>query len=286
VNELLRVRSDAVVPLIDAYVGSGRLPGDWSRYVEPTGLECDLDLVKRLATSAATLLTVDKMDRWLAPRLHCALRISRRAATDEGMWAWLALESRDFVEARFKKKNQVHPWRFRGAWSRNGVARLWWGAEMTRNGPTYTDVVTCFTRTRTAEFALELMYSWHRPAAIAFARVAEGSDGGPRLTDAQARALSTRLRVYLSLRALEAFDGDEDASEEFDAEWAKHTPSLSVLMKDDVAALVGPSTGKCEESEIGRLAAWFREVVREGDATPEGSVLEDVAESPGPDATT
>ncbi len=61
------------------------------------------------------------------------------------------------------------------------VSRLWWGAEMVRNGPSYEDVPRVFSRVRTAEFALELSYSRYRPAAIAFTRVA---DGCPRGADA------------------------------------------------------------------------------------------------------
>lgn len=30
-----------------------------------------------------------KSDAWLGPRLHAALRLTSREATDHGMWAWL-----------------------------------------------------------------------------------------------------------------------------------------------------------------------------------------------------
>jgi len=131
---------------------------------------------------------------------------------------------------------------------------------MTRNGPSYEDVRHCFARTRTAQFALELMYSWHRPAAIGFCRVAEGVNG-ERLTDARTRTLSTRLRVLLSLQCLEATGSRTlDVEDEFDEEWAQHRPSLASLM-GDLGTLKGPSTGGCEESAIDALSAWYREVL-------------------------
>lgn len=260
-DKLLRLKPEAVSRIVEAYVDTGQLVTDWTKYTEDTGHHCDLALLKALSSRAASLLKMEDMDPWLAPRLHCALRIPRRLAVDGAIWTWLALNCHEFIEARFRQPNRkIHPWRYYGGWSRNGLSRLWWGAEMTRNGPSYDDVKHCFARTRTAQFALELMYSWHRPAAIAFCRVAEGVNG-ERLTDARARGLSTRLRVLLSLHCLESMGSKElDAEEEFDEDWAQHAPSLASLM-GDLGTLKGPSTGACDESAIDALAVWYREVL-------------------------
>jgi len=260
--ELRRVQSDAVVPLSEIIAANGRLPNGWAGSTESLGLECDLELVKQLAQKAATFLSSDQMDPWLAPRLHAALRIPRRIATDEGMWAWLAFQCQPFVDARFRKgREKLHPWRYRGAWSRNALSRLWWGAEMTRNGPDYSVVPLCFARTRTAQFALELQYSWDRAAAIAFTKVVEGADGGPRFSDDRTNALSTRLKVLLTLRSLDAFGaGDADDTEEFDSEWASHKPSFTSLVRDDIGAISGPATGTVSKSRVDELAVWFRQV--------------------------
>lgn len=261
--ELRRVKADAAVPLSEVIASTGRLPNGWATNTEPIGTDCDLELLKQLAQKAATFLPPDEMDAWLAPRLHAALRISRRIATDEGVWAWLAFHCQPFVDARFRKGNEkVHPWRYRGTWSRNALSRLWWGAEMTRNGSDYSAVPLCFARTRTAQFALELMYSWDRAAAIAFTRVAEGKDGGQKLSDRRMNGLSTRLKVLLTLRSLDGFGvGEEDDSEEFDAEWASHSPSFSSLVQDDLAKVKGPSTGVVGATRIDELSSWFRQVV-------------------------
>jgi hypothetical protein len=133
---------------------------------------------------------------------------------------------------------------------------------MTRNGPDYSAVPLCFARTRTAQFALELMYSWDRAAAIAFARVAEGADGGAKLSDDLTNALSTRLKVLLTLRSLDTFgSGEADDTEEFDMEWASHKPSFASLVREDSGAIVGPATGIVSPSRMDELAAWFRQVV-------------------------
>jgi hypothetical protein len=275
-TELRRVRPESIVMLSDVLAATGRLPAGWASATEGIGVECDLDLVKQLTDKAAAFLPSDQMDAWLAPRLHAALRVPRRMANDDGMWAWLAFQCPRFVEARFRKgKEKIHPWRYRGMWSRNALARLWWGAEMTRNGKDYAATSLCFKRTRTAQFALELMYSWDRAAAIAFVRVTEGSDGGTRLTDAQTKRLSTTLKVLLTLRSLDAFgDGSDEDSEEFDASWASHRPSFVALASADVAALPGPKVGTVSETRIAELVTWFRSVVDTAEVDDDDSEVE------------
>lgn len=276
-TELMRIKQEAVTTLTDVLISTGRLPPRWHVHTEPTGYTCDLDTIRQLATRAANFIPLEKMDGWFAPRLHSALRIPRRIACDDGVWSWLAFQCKDFIEARFKKgKATVHPWRYRGAWSRNGLARLWWGAEMTRNGKDYSAVELCFARTRTAQFALELMYSLDRGAAIAFVNVVEGTDGGARLSDSQMKRLSTRLRVYLALRSLDSMglDGTED-TEEFDAEWASHRPSITSLTTSTVYDLVGPASGTCAAARVGELGVWFRQIADEMSLELESDSLDD-----------
>jgi hypothetical protein len=277
-TDLRRVRDDSVTQLTDVFVTTGRLPSGWNEATEPAGGTIDFDLIHKLTTKAASLLPNEQLDGWLAPRLHNALRIPRRLAADGPMWTWLALQCPEFIEARFgKSEGKVHPWRYRTVWSRNGLSRLWWGAEMTRNGPHYEHVPLCFSRTRTAQFALELMYSWCRPAAIAFVRVSEGADAGSRLNDSQMKALSTRLKVYLSMRSLESLQGSQEDLENFDLEWSLHTPSLTDLLKPDVSRLVGPSKGVCGEDAIRGMCTWFRQIAAE--AASDGEETEIDAEA-------
>lgn len=265
--ELRRVKRESVVRLSDIAASNGRLPPSWQQHTEGLSVFADIELVNDLCSQAATYVPPDQFDRWLAPRLHCALRIPRAIAIEEGFWTWLALQNIPAVEARFKKKNgKLHPWRYRGMWSRNALSRLWWGAEMTRNGPDYSAVDRCFSRTRTAQFALELMYSWDRAAAIAFVWVAEGQDRSEQLADDDLRLLSTRLKVLLPLRALVINEDDESDQFEFDPEWAAHTPSLTHLIKSNVAELVGPTTGRCSNGRIDDLIAWFGSIVAESRA--------------------
>jgi hypothetical protein len=278
--ELRRVKADFRVNLSDILAATGRLPSGWTDATEPIGVERDIDLVVQLCRKAAALLEPNALDAWVAPRLHAALRLPRRTAQDDGLWMWLALQCSEFVKARFGKAGAtLHPWRYRGPWSRNALGRLWWGAEMTHNGSDYTATELCFARTRTAQFALELMYSWDRAAAIAFCQVAEGADGGPRLADRELRTLSTRLKVLLTLKALDLFGefGDEDACE-FDQAWASHQPTLTALTVPCCADLPGPTSGRVASERVKEVAAWYRTVLADdGDGDSPQAFLGDGA---------
>ena len=77
-DKLLRLKAEALSPIVETFVDTGQLIADWANYTEDTGHYCDLDLLKQLSSRAASLLKMEEMDPWLAPRLHCALMIPRR----------------------------------------------------------------------------------------------------------------------------------------------------------------------------------------------------------------
>jgi hypothetical protein len=281
-RKLMRVIPEHIVAVTEDYLVYGRLPTDWSEVAERVDHDIDLDLVIELTRHAAANYEAEAegegattMDAWLAPRIHYALRLPRRLATDPGVWTWLALQCIEYLEARFPEyedkktgiKKRMNPYRVRGnpMELRNGLARLWWGAEMTRNGADYTDVETVFARTRTAEFALELYYSLYRAAAIAFARVTEGKDGGERLDDTMMNALSTRLRLYLSLQALEFAHHDAaEETEEMNMSWIyDDVPQKAVALAGPTSGLRGPVLGTVTPEAIDSLAADMRAIVGE-----------------------
>src|SRR5262249_22981210 len=111
-------------------------------------------------------LSHNQLDAWLAPRVHYALRISRRTASQAGLWGWLAMTSgRNYVHHRWFDKDErlVRKWRYyHEDVLRNAISRLWWGAELSRDGSSYTMVPVVFEQVRRAQFALELRYSWYR----------------------------------------------------------------------------------------------------------------------------
>jgi hypothetical protein len=93
-------------------------------------------------------------DRWLAPRLHACLRLTRAEAAERWFWAWLAVECfPDYVRWRFPGKGEDEEdeskrgtplKRFIGRDRDHALARLWWGAELFRNGGDYEPAARAF----------------------------------------------------------------------------------------------------------------------------------------------
>jgi hypothetical protein len=84
-------------------------------------------------------------DRWLAPRVHFALRLFRAEAAERGLWQWIALRYSWYVEWRWTNLEgditDDHWW---GPIHKQSFARLWWGAEIFRDGADYTPVERAF----------------------------------------------------------------------------------------------------------------------------------------------
>jgi len=84
-------------------------------------------------------------DRWLAPRLHYALRLFRAEAADRGIWQWIALRYPWYLAWRWADPDgNIAEDRWWGPVHKQAFARLWWGAEIFRDGPDYRPVEQAF----------------------------------------------------------------------------------------------------------------------------------------------
>ncbi|MFE7232840.1 DUF6339 family protein [Streptomyces sp. NPDC057596] len=115
-------------------------------------------------------------DAWLAPRLHAILRLTRAEAADPALWNYLALGvAPDFVVWRHlsESKKTVNAKYFKGPYHKQAFARLWWSAELFRNGPDYEPVVIACGNQDMLNTALRLDVVDHRPTAQAVVRLLE-----------------------------------------------------------------------------------------------------------------
>ncbi len=84
-------------------------------------------------------------DRWLAPHIHYSLRLFRSEAADRGIWQWIALRYPWYLDWRWADPNgKVADDRWWGPIHKQAFARLWWGAEIFRDGPDYRPVQRAF----------------------------------------------------------------------------------------------------------------------------------------------
>jgi hypothetical protein len=132
----------------------------------------------RTETSAA--------DAWLAPRLHYCLRLSRRQAADAGLWRWLgAAVFPDYVRWRWGTPDTDDPEmaakteRFIGPDYKHALARLWWTAELGRDGSDYSPASIALETQDIQNNLFRMDVAHHRPTVQAALRVLEGRGGDP-----------------------------------------------------------------------------------------------------------
>jgi len=115
-------------------------------------------------------------DAWLAPRLHATLRMTRREAADPALWNFLALRlAPDYVQWRHRPR-RAHPdggaaavaaARYSGPFYTQAFSRLWWTAELFRDGPEYIPVVVACENQDVLNTVLRFEFIHHRPVAQA-----------------------------------------------------------------------------------------------------------------------
>lgn len=219
-------------------------------------MSIDLELISGLLEHAlAQDMEKDgELDQWLSPRFHFAMRLPRRIAGDRGFWTWLTLKvGMRYTLHRWGNGENVTMYRYTGDFKRNALSRLWWFAEMARNGPSYSPVQGVLRDASTAQYAMELKYSMYRPAVIAFGRAAVSN----KLGFEQLKSLSKRINAYLSLRSLEAL-GLAETNGARDAQWWSERPTLRETLEGEIR---GPRDGYAPEPAVDELVKWFNGLI-------------------------
>ncbi|MDX3244837.1 DUF6339 family protein [Streptomyces sp. ME18-1-4] len=115
-----------------------------------------------------------QVDAWLAPRLHAILRLTRAEAADPALWNYLSLGvAPDFVVWRHlsEAKKTTNARYFKGPYHKQAFARLWWSAELFRNGPDYEPAVIACGNQDMLNTLLRMDVIDHRPTAQALIRM-------------------------------------------------------------------------------------------------------------------
>lgn len=150
-------------------------------------------------------------DAWLAPRLHATLRMTRAEAADGGLWNYLAMVvAPDYVVWRHRGAEIVATSRFSGPGYTQAFARLWWTAEMFRNGSDYRPVETACRVQDVLNTTLRLDVIDHKPTALAIVAVLERliADDLSRLGD-RVNALSSAINAAGSTLVYDVLALDE-----------------------------------------------------------------------------
>jgi hypothetical protein len=109
-------------------------------------------------------------DTWIGPRLHAGLRLTRRQAADRSLWRYLAIGSfPEYVRWRWSTETDesepIPPAldRFVGPDYKHALARLWWMAEIFRNGADYGPARRALAIQDIANNLFRMDIAHHRP---------------------------------------------------------------------------------------------------------------------------
>lgn len=187
------------------------LPGIRAHKLDPVRVVLDEAMERYSQPEAAS------SDSWLGPRLHAALRLSRREAGNRDLWRFLGLWAADYVRWRFgppegedDPDRAAKAERFIGPDSKQALARLWWMAEVFRDGKDYSTAALALTNQDIVNNLFRMTIANHRPTALAVLAVLKPADGSQGLLGGrEANALAKATNAAASTLLLDAIGPDE-----------------------------------------------------------------------------
>jgi Family of unknown function (DUF6339) len=197
--------------LITPELASGALmrhpEASYERFLEETERPLDLEELSGVVEHllAHTQRHDAKLDLLAAPLLHRALPLSRREAAQPGVWRYLAIVCHpELVRHRWEalswSTTRARYWSPGTRHDSNAFSRLWWIAEITRDGDSYALTEEVLAKQSLAISLFVRKFSSCRPCVAAFAQVMRSASAED--TERVARELNGRLSTLV----LEALD--------------------------------------------------------------------------------
>ncbi|MBZ3901032.1 DUF6339 family protein [Streptomyces griseiscabiei] len=202
-------------------------------------------------------------DAWLAPRLHETLRLTRREAAEKRFWTYLALGvAPDYVvwrhlpEAKTDgSRGRVARDKFVGPHYKQAFARLWWAAELFRNGSDYRPVVMACGNQDMLNSALRLDVIDHRPTALALVRLMER---GIVRTGREVNALTPAVNAAAATLMYDVIAPDVERDGEPLRDWIAGAESSLPSPRNNLPE--GPQEARAPEEAVERLVGHFEEL--------------------------
>ncbi|MCM2575858.1 DUF6339 family protein [Streptomyces sp. MTZ3.1] len=199
-------------------------------------------------------------DAWLAPRLHATLRMTRAEASDPELWIYVAMVvAPDYVVWRHLggagssgEPAMVATGRFTGPHYTQAFARLWWAAELFRDGDDYRPAVTACRNQDVLNTVMRLDLIDHRPSARAVVRLL---DQGTIRTGREVNALAKAINTAGTTLLYDVLAPDELPEQEGVREWirdAETAPPAPWKALPD-----GPKDGRIPEASVDTMTGCF-----------------------------
>jgi hypothetical protein len=200
-------------------------------------------------------------DAWLAPVLHSTLRLTRREASDSRIWNYVAVRlAPDYVYWRHLSRGNppaVSRTRFSGPFYSQAFARLWWAAELFRDGPDYEPVAVACGNQDVLNTVLRLEVILHRPTAQAIIRLLTTD---VIRTGRQVNALAQAVNTAGSTLSYEARAPDDPRDVDAYRDWIEE---LSGVLVPYDSLPIGPSDGRARSTSVDALATLFKQLFTE-----------------------
>jgi|GEM_PF-3210719 len=261
----------AATALLDEQYREGTASPDLGDFCRPFGRPVDLEAAADvIAEGMRRFSGKDRAasDSWIGPRLHAALRLSRREASRRGVWRYLGVcVLPEYVRWRFTdpKKDPPKPpplERFVGDETKHALGRLWWMAEMFRDGADYEPAAKALSNQDVINNLFRNDTAHHRPTAQGAVRVLVPGDGRPPLGGREANALAKAINTTAATVLLDAVAPDEPLDDAARGLWvaqgADHDPALyydELPQAPDDPATPAESVDRMEKL-LAELLAW------------------------------
>lgn len=218
-----------------------------ARFISPIPFDRDLTtnlvvfrkLVEAVMAKPEFKYERSKSDGWLAPRLHNALRLTRKEAARKEFWIGLVFQNLDYLWWRFEvsRTNPVGLDRVLGSDSRMAFAQIWWAAELLADA----DYNLSSTSARSSNLGiyfqtLDLFHS--KPLAVALCKESFEKNHG------RDYHINTTKKMNLSINCFVrddiAFSHPPDAKAV--RRWILDKPDLDELLADDLCSSLPVAT--------------------------------------------
>lgn len=204
-----------------------------------------------------------RADAWLAPRLHATLRLTRREAADKRLWNHLALAvAPDYVAWRHvseptanRPERRIAAERFRGPADRQCFSRLWWAAELFRNGPDYEPVVAACGNQDLIHSVLKKELIDHRPTAQALVRLLQR---GLVTTGREIDGLSVAINAAGATLVYDVLAPDEPKNPARLRDWIAEAGSAPPVGRHSLPE--GPDEDPVPEESVTALTSYFADL--------------------------
>jgi hypothetical protein len=202
-------------------------------------------------------------DGWLAPRLHATIRMTRSEAADSRLWNYLAfLVAPDYVVWRHTDGEAATASRFTGPHYTQAFGRLWWAAELFRNGPDYRPVEVACRVQDVLNTTMRLDVIDHRPTAQAILQIVARllSEKAQRPGD-RVNALSSAVNAAGSTLAYDVLAPDEPTDQDELLDWINETGQVPAVPHHRLPD--GPEDGHVAPNAVNTLQKLFEELLAE-----------------------